>query len=121
MTTYLDLYLEGECGVTQISLRNAEKLIRNKGLPDRVELRHDPGKEQCVDAQWASGSGEDTFEHTFTGLSWGYGGEGPHGLVKFLAMLGCVPPFSIEQVARFPFEGIMSLVLQRGKDYGRSA
>jgi hypothetical protein len=76
--------LKPEGGVTQISLENALQLIEEKGPPDLVQLINE-GKntsEHAVVATWGD------FSHTFTGFSWGYGGEGPNGLAKFFRMVG---------------------------------
>lgn len=108
--------LEEEGGVTQFSLRNARILIEQHGLPATVEL-HQPQNgpnrgEHLVDAVWSDGT-----HHTFNGFSWGYGGEGPHGLEKFLAMIHITPPISIGQIATWPQDHFPALTFVRGEDY----
>lgn len=70
--------LEEECGVTDISLHNASFLINKYGMPSKIELMRE-GHEQLVKATF-----KEYGDYIFTGFSWGYGGEGPHGLMKFL-------------------------------------
>lgn len=76
--------LKPEGGVTQISLENAQQIIEEKGPPDLIQLINEGENtaEHMVVATWGE------FSHTFTGFSWGYGGEGPHGLAKFFRMVG---------------------------------
>lgn len=73
-----------ECGITDISVGNAEELLREKGRPIRLTFysrsRHG---EYSVIARWKA---DDTFR--FTGFSWGYGGSGPNALKRFLNQLG---------------------------------
>lgn len=64
-----------ECGVTNISLKNGEVLLKALGFPVRVELHQGLFGVFLVVAMYTSG---DWFE--FTGFGWGYGGEGPRGL-----------------------------------------
>jgi hypothetical protein len=93
------LGLEWEGGITSISLRNAQKLVDGLGKPDSVELTY--GKEhdeQYVTAFWNSSV---VHSFRFTGFGWGYGGEGPCGLQKFLnEILGLHIPFEMQGIAR---------------------
>lgn len=94
------LNLEEEGGVTAISLRNAQKLLEAYGKPSRVDLYHGADPEyfgHLVDAWWPSGE-----RFTFSGFSWGYGGEGPHGLAKFAEMIGLEHLLPIQVIARLP-------------------
>jgi hypothetical protein len=95
--------LERECGVTRISLDNGALLAARRGPPVRVELRcgRDPSygvAEFClVVAAFSDGS-----RHSFTGFSWGYGGEGPRGLERWCQENGV--PLTIEHIARLDNE-----------------
>lgn len=95
--------MEPEGGITQISLRNANRLVRALGKPDVVKLQHDQEHdEQYVVATWNSPK---PHSFRFSGFSWGYGGEGPHGLLTFLNdVLGMVIPFTIEEIAAWDNE-----------------
>lgn len=73
------MQLEG--GITQISLENADYLLRHFGLPTHIELIKQ-GDEYLVMATWLGTT------HLFTGFSWGYGGEGPNGLNRFFKACG---------------------------------
>jgi hypothetical protein len=73
--------LQSECGVTGISLDNALFLMSQHGCPNSIELIQEPN-EWHVRLDW-----EKVF-HTFSGFSWGYGGEGPHGFMTLLISLG---------------------------------
>jgi hypothetical protein len=112
--------LETEGGITEISLRNARTLLARHGLPDEVELYQAQLPphigEHLVEARWQDGT-----RHTFSGFSWGYLGEGPRGLETFLGMLGCVPPVSLRQIARWPQERFPSLTYVKGEDYAYDA
>lgn len=80
--------LEKECGVTEKSLNNALLLLTNLGKPTSVTLVEEP-QEWYVDTHWESLEyGHQDSNHRFSGFSWGYGGEGPHGLMTFLTALG---------------------------------
>ena len=84
--------LKQECGVTDISLFNAKALVAMFGNPSKVTLHSmRDATEQNVIASWDFGGGAG-IDHTFSGFSWGYGGEGPRGLYKFFRMIG----YSIE-------------------------
>jgi len=75
--------LEKECGVTQISLANAEILMEKHGLPSLIHLHPDEDKRPVVTATFGDG-----VTHTFSGFRWGYCGEGPRGLRTFLDKSG---------------------------------
>lgn len=71
------LLIEG--GITQTSLKNDRRLTKRLGSPIRIELHHSNGGEWYrVVAMYESGD-----RHEFTGFAWGYGGEGPRGLLEF--------------------------------------
>lgn len=76
--------MQEECGVTEISLNNVNILIDSKGIPDVVKLHYvdDPWDYLCI-LQWE----KESFEFVVTGFSWGYLGEGPTGLAKFLSQI----------------------------------
>ena len=76
--------LEQECGVTQISLKNAKKLVQRYGLPAFIHLFYDKKDWTCVQIVWTD---HPAISHIFTGFSWGYGGEGPRGLKKLFDLL----------------------------------
>lgn len=70
--------LEEEGGITQISLRNIEKLRSVHGSVRAIE--HDNySEEQCTNIIFADG-----HVHRATGFSCGYRGEGPHGLLTVM-------------------------------------
>jgi hypothetical protein len=75
-----NLKLQDECGDTRISLDNSRMLQKQYGRPATVVLIKEDN-EWYVDATWNNG-----FSHCFSGFSWGYGGEGPSGLGKFIDM-----------------------------------
>jgi hypothetical protein len=81
--------MKPEGGVTQISIENALELLDERGLPDSVQLVNEGENtgEHVVFATWTNPDGAD-FTHKFTGFSWGYRGEGPHGLTAFFEQLG---------------------------------
>lgn len=78
-----DLDLEPECGVTDISLRNGEKLIKKFGCPTTVSGIKN-GSEYVLHIGW----NESPIGFNLTGFSWGYNGTGSNGLVKFLTSCG---------------------------------
>lgn len=75
-----DLDLRDECGVTRYSLENARRLNKALGRPVRVECHYDPNGAEWYRVKAFYDSGD---THVFTGLSWGYNGEGPRGLLEF--------------------------------------
>ena len=76
----IQLTLAPECGVTVHSTENAEYLNKRFGKPFRIEFYGDKNKcEYYVIATYQNG-----HSHAFTGFSWGYYGEGPTGLHRFL-------------------------------------
>ena len=107
--------VETEGGITEISLRNARTLIARQGLPDEVELYQAQlppnAGEHLVTARWRDGP-----RHTFSGFAWGYRGEGPRGLETFFGLLGCVPPVSLCQIARWPQGRFPALTFVQGED-----
>jgi len=109
--------LQTEGGVTRISLDNAKVLIAGYGLPDSVEL-YQAECECIVEATWSvTPQRPEPVIHEFSGFSWGYGGEGPHGLFKFLGMLNMRIPLSMDAIGRMPQENFPSLTFVKGEDY----
>lgn len=85
--------LWSEVGVTQKSLDNAKKLVAKKGNPVSVQLSFTDQEDwYTVRAVWP----DDSF-HNFKGFSWGYRGEGPHGLAEFFKMIGV--PIDLDDIA----------------------
>jgi len=81
--------LEEECGVTMVSLRNADTICETLGAPDNVLLvSGGDTTEHEVVAVWDEGADGAEYTHTFTGFSWGYFGSGVHGLKKFATLIG---------------------------------
>lgn len=71
------LLIEG--GITQTSLKNDRRLTKRLGSPIRLELHYSKtGEWYRAVAMYMSGD-----RHEFTGFAWGYGGEGPRGLLEF--------------------------------------
>lgn len=96
--------LAEECGVTSISLSNAQKLVAEYGKPDFVRLVRYPAQSGCgaVVVCWPG------IVHVFTGFNWGYGGEGPTGLVDFAKLIGLVKLANIAVVSSlngYPLRG----------------
>lgn len=85
-----------ECGVTSVSLKNAEALAEKLGPPVRVIACTGPdvGEQEIV----ASYPGKPEVFWTFTGLSWGYRGEGPHGTLEFLRRFCGFTNLTIEDI-----------------------
>lgn len=79
--------LEEEGGITQISLNNAWYSLERFGYPTTLELVEEK-EEWFVYATWKNDKNTIEVRHKFSGFSWGYGGEGPHGLMIFLEALG---------------------------------
>jgi len=80
---YLDF--DPEDGVTDTSLKNARRLIDKHGAPISITLdvvKTNFGTAQQVIATFKTD--RSIYTHVFNGFSWGYRGEGPHGLQKFL-------------------------------------
>jgi hypothetical protein len=71
-----------ECGVTELSLENAKKLIEKHGIPEKIRLHWD-------DYYWylTTATFKDGTVHTFTGFAWSYGGTGSVGLLQFFESL----------------------------------
>lgn len=77
----MEKVLQDECGVTRISIENFN-LLKSKD---------DDG--YYISMEWDNG-----FSLVFTGLSWGYGGEGCRGFKDVL--VGCGFNCDMEYVAR---------------------
>lgn len=72
--------LEAEGGITNVSLNNALYLLTKFGYPLEIHLVEEPD-EWYVNMVWKN------KVHQFSGFSWGYGGEGPHGLMTLFTAL----------------------------------
>jgi len=93
--------LVSEVGVTYKSLANAKVLKAKYGDPVRIELISGTPEDVICQVLASYNTGNDRTEgFIFTGFSWGYRGEGPHGLLEFLKMSGI--PCTIEQIATLP-------------------
>mgnify|MGYP001476200763 CR=1 FL=1 len=81
--------MKPEHGVTEDSVDNAFTLYRKWGRPTQVVLTRVLGDQwdYLVHVSWFMAGRVET-SHVFSGLSWGYGGEGPHGLVRVLTLFG---------------------------------
>lgn len=103
--------LKAEGGVTQISIENAATLIDELGLPDTVQLVNEGENtaEHSVFATWSNPDGTDVT-HKFTGFSWGYRGEGPHGLTAFFEQVGLSDRVPDEIVFSLP-QNVPGLIL----------
>lgn len=97
--------IQEECGVTDISLSNARSLIAKYGVPDRIRLHGS----NIVTVTWPHQGLSDTLVWDFNGFSWGYSGQGPHGLVEFLNLCGI--NISIQEVASMEIEKEMVFTL----------
>ena len=75
--------IQEECGDSRISLDNAEVLMVKYGLPHRMKLKYDSNEWFKVEAEF-DGYGT----HTFTGLSWGYTGEGCRAFLNLMRACG---------------------------------
>lgn len=76
--------LQQEHGITDVSVSNAEELLRGMGRPVRLSFSSDT--RACIFrivARWAG-----DFRFQFTGFSWGYAGTGPNACKNFLNTLG---------------------------------
>ena len=98
-----------------VSLRNAARLIGERGVPDRIELRVDCDLGTCVTVEWFSSAG--VSWHTFTGFSWGYCGEGPRGLRMFLSSVGVKITFQRIATMWRSKPGTVAEINRRGKGW----
>ena len=87
--------LQKETSTTRVSSNNAKVLVAHKGKPESLTFSFSRGDWYNVKATWADG-----YTHNFRGFSWGYAGEGPHGLLEFILSLGIY--YTIEQIAAWP-------------------
>lgn len=76
-----------EVGVTEISLKNGRDLTKQLGKPALVVLSK-KGMEWYTTAYWGDSCPSPRFKWEFNGFAWGYAGEGPQGLLKYLTELG---------------------------------
>jgi len=77
----VSIKLKEEGGITAHSLFNAKALSLAHGEVRHVTL--DGNARQCD--YRTTVEYEDGFHWEYTGFAWGYGGEGPNGLVTFMA------------------------------------
>lgn len=78
----MKIALRDECGVTRISLENFNLLKEKYGTPSTIHASYTEEVGYEVSMEWENG-----FSWAFTGLSWGYGGEGCQGFKNVL--VGC--------------------------------
>ena len=83
--TYPDLALEEECGVTQVSTENLNKLSGIMGGPSVIQAC----PKGSIAFWWSRGRTSNLFCPCYlaTGFSLGYRGEGPRGLAKMAALM----------------------------------
>ena len=96
--------LQNEGGVTAISIANAKRLLDVLGKPERLELTYTDEDWYRVTAVWPLGR-----NHTFTGFSWGYNGEGPRGLEIFCRMCGI--KVDLPEISRWPMKEPRTLLV----------
>jgi hypothetical protein len=102
MTDKIRLTLAIEGGVTQNSLENAEYLNKRFGKPYTIDFCGDEDNgDYYVIPTYKSG-----YTHVFTGFSWGYGGEGPRGLHRFLNEI-CGVKIPMDYIARASADFVM--------------
>jgi hypothetical protein len=84
-----NLGIKVESGVTEISLANARLLIKAWGKPALIVLsRKKKARSNAIDNHTTIYWGLAQKKFICNGFGWGYGGEGPNGLVKLLRELG---------------------------------
>lgn len=83
------LGVEVESGVTEISLANARRLIKAWGKPSLIILSlKKKTQSNMINNHTTIYWGLAKKKFICNGFGWGYGGEGPNGLVKLLRELG---------------------------------
>ena len=84
-----------EDGSSEASLENAEHLVKQHGLPDKVRLlvRGPSDREYVVEGWW------NKRKHEFRGFSWGYKGAEPRALEKLFALIRL--PIAMNVIAKF--------------------
>jgi hypothetical protein len=111
--------LEKECGVTAVSIRNADTICEVLGTPDNVLLvSGGDTTEHNVVAVWDEGAGGAEFTHTFTGFAWGYSGTGVHGLKQFAKLVGLADILSMAVLPRLP-QNVKGTVLSLSRSVWR--
>lgn len=83
-------------GITRRSLEVVKNNQKKLGDLYIVEMVNPKGKEACDSVVRLFNADLDYIE--VSGFTWGYSGEGPHGLVKALEMFNC--PITIYEVTR---------------------
>jgi hypothetical protein len=104
----ISFHVEG--GITRHSIDNAQ-MIRNAGFQFVQGIcRYDKRKgDYYLDATFQRAGQRVAF--TFSGFSWGYGGEGPHGLLEFGRIFGIhLDPRKVMGGADMPDAGKVDLV-----------
>jgi len=82
-------------GVTEESKKFVEKHLKYVGKPSKVILKYDKHHEEFHTIICGTECAIDV-----DGFAWGYGGEGPHGLLWLLHKLG----MTIHDIAKIPRE-----------------
>jgi len=106
--------LEEEGGVTEVSLRNIEKIITGHG-PVRIIIHRadqDDPLEQFTEIHFVDG-----YVHIATGFSIGYMGEGPRGLVTAIKRYLVREDITVETVSKW-LHGINYIILM-GQGQGK--
>jgi hypothetical protein len=92
-----------ECGTTKVSFRNAAVLRAQHDRVKSIKLVW-TGDEYVTQAVYSDG-----YMHTFTGFSWGYGGEGCRWLAKWLMDEGVSPVPAVGHLRNTGSEGLVWL------------
>ena len=79
----LSIKRKGSWG-TKECLEDAKFLVAKLGAPESISILSSGNADWYTTCTWFGHS----VQHVFRGFSWGYGGEGPHGLQEFLRMCG---------------------------------
>jgi len=88
-----------ECGVTNVSLENSRRLREEHGRVIAIDMTRHRDSEKY--GYVTTVDFEDGDQHEFTGFSWGYRGEGPHGLAQWAEEEG-VGELNIDVIAELP-------------------
>lgn len=87
-----------EDGSTKRSIENVKKILIERGVPDEIRMWYGTKNWFQVQAIWK----KPAYQHLFHGFSWGYTGEGPHGLLFLLKAVGA--DVTIENIGSWPAE-----------------
>lgn len=94
-----NLGLEEEGGITVISKRNLDRITGAGWRPVRLHLWRD---ESDFYIDMFVVRGKETDLHKFTGFSWSYSGEGPHGTLYLFQRIGMHLGADINYIAQLP-------------------